>query len=186
MIPLTPALVVATASAFIGLREEGGDNRGLMIELMLGGVQMPAGQPWCAAFVHHVGRWSHYDYASRRSSWPLPATASCYVLGSFASRKGVLVSHAMVGDVFLIFKPELRRFAHTGFIAHVHACGATPAGNPWYDCETIEGNTNEKGSRNGTSVLRQQRRFYPNARAGDQFIRWVDLDPRATAASAAA
>jgi hypothetical protein len=44
----------------------------------------------------------------------------------------------------------------------------------WFDCDTIEGNTDAGGSREGDGVMRTVRRFYP--RAGDRFIRWVELD----------
>lgn len=46
----------------------------------------------------------------------------------------------------------------------------------WFDCDTIEGNTNDDGSSNGYGVLRRVRRFYPDVR--DRFVRWADLDPR--------
>ena len=41
-VPLTPALLVAAANAFIGLVEEG-DNRGQMIERFLAEVHQPPG-----------------------------------------------------------------------------------------------------------------------------------------------
>ncbi len=176
MIPLTPAFVIAAGSGFVGLREEGGDNRGLMIELFLRGVKQPPGQPWCAAFVHHVGYWSHFDYKAAKSSWPLPATASCYLLGLFARHRGILRQAPRPGDVFLLWSPLHVRFAHTGIVAHVVEEGKTPGGNAWFDCETIEGNTNDDGGRDGWGVLRRKRRFYPAA--GDRFIRWADLDGR--------
>ena len=176
MIPLTPGFLIAAATSFEGLREEGGNNRGLMIERFLRGVGLHEGQPWCAAFVHHVGYWSHYDPRTGKSSWPLPATASCYMLGAFARRENVLEKVPVDGDVFLIFRPTLGRFAHAGIIASVMDAGHTPGGSPWFDCHTIEGNSNEEGSREATSVVRIVRRFYPDV--GDRFIRWVALDER--------
>ena len=176
MIPLTPSFVIAASAAFVGLKEQGGNNRGLMIELFLKGVKQPPGQPWCAAFVHHVGYWAHYDYDAERSTWPLPATASCYLLGQFARERNVLMEAPKDGDVFLLFSPMKARFAHTGIIANVRETGATPRGSVWYDCDTIEGNTTDEGKREGWGVLRRKRRFYPAC--GDRFIRWVDLDER--------
>jgi len=175
VIPLTPGFLIAAAEAFVGLREEG-DNRGLMIELFLKGVNQPPGQPWCAAFVHHVGQRSHFDPVASKSSWPLPNTASCYMLGVFAKQKQILVEEPLEGDVFLLWSPMLARFAHTGIVSRVFANGATPAGRPWFDCHTIEGNTTDDGSREGWGVLRRIRRFYPAV--GDRFVRWADLDDR--------
>src|SRR5919108_4036082 len=89
-IPLSPTFLIAAAGSLVGVREEGGNNRGPMIELFLRGVKQPPGEPWCAAFVHHVGYWSHFDYGAEQSRWPLPATASCYMLGEYARTKGIL------------------------------------------------------------------------------------------------
>jgi hypothetical protein len=173
MMPLTPSLVVATANAFIGLGEDGDDNRGQMVELFLREVRQPPGQPWCAAFVHHVGYWSHYDHTALRSSWPLLATASCFELAEFARERGWLVEKPALGDVFLLHSKELRRFAHTGVVVELvqsYGSGAEAS----YVCTTIEGNTNADGSRNGNTTLRKTRRF--SIANGDRFIRWVGVE----------
>jgi hypothetical protein len=174
-VPLTPAFLVAAAASLVGVHEQGGNNRGPMVELFLHEVKQPPGEPWCAAFVHHVGYWSHYDSETRRSSWPLPPTASCYELGVFAKKRGVLRDEPEVGDVFLLWKEKLGRFAHTGVIVHLRAHGETAGEGQWFECETIDGNTDADGSREGDGVLRRIRRFLPNR--GDRFIRWADLDP---------
>lgn len=176
MIPLTPSFLVAAAAVLVGLREEGGDNHGPMVELFLRGVSQPPGQPWCAAFVHHVGYWSHFESVGNQSSWPLPPTASCYELGAFARSRGILKRVPLAGDVFLLFSPAHARFAHTGVVVRVRATGGSTGAEPWFDCDTIEGNTNDDGGREGWGVLRKVRRFYPMG--GDRFIRWADLDKR--------
>lgn len=178
-VPLTPALLVAAANAFIGLMEEGEDNHGQMVERFLAGVHQPPGQPWCAAFVYHVGYYSHYDHVARVSTWPLPATASCWELGRFAERHGVLLCTPAVGDVFLKYNTGLGRFAHTGIVVGVDE------GDPQEDvgvhvCTTVEGNTNDDGSRNGNATLRKVRRFVEAD--GDRFIRWTNIERRARAA----
>jgi hypothetical protein len=58
----------------------------------------------------------------------------------------------------------------------------TPAAAAWFECDTIEGNTDAGGSREGDGVMRRVRRFYP--KAGDRFIRWADLDRRVIAGQA--
>ena len=175
MIPLTPTFLIAAASAFVGLREEG-ENRGLMIDLMLKGVNLPRGLPWCAAFVHHVGYHAHQDPVSSKSTWPLPPTGSCTLLARFAKGRDILRDEPRDGDVFLIWSDQLVRYAHTGIIVQVFASGRTASGTRWFDCHTIEGNTNNDGGREGWGVLRKQRRFYQSTR--DRFIRWVELDER--------
>ena len=180
MIPLTPALLVGAAHAFVGLREEGGDNRGQMIELMLKEVQQPPGMPWCAAFVHHVGYWSHFDELGKKSSWPLPATASCWELGEWATNHNILKLSPNYGDVFLCYSKQLGRFHHTGIVANVIDAYSMPGEDMIYMCLTIEGNTNDDGSPNGTATMCRTRYF--NTHTGDRFIRWPNLDERAKAA----
>ena len=176
MPPLSPPMLIAAANAFVGLGEEGGDNRGQMVELFLREVGQPAGQPWCAAFVFHVGYWSHYDFRVRQSSWPLPPTASCWQLGHFARRHGLFVDQAQMGDVFLKYSPELRRFVHTGVVVEVDE---NVDSDDISICTTIEGNTNDDGSPNGFTTLRKVRTF--SAKRGDGFIRWADIALRAAA-----
>ena len=143
-----------------------------MVELFLREVRQPPGEPWCAALVHHVGYWSHYDNASQQSTWPLPATASCFELGEFARERGILLEEPAVGDVFLLRSRELKRFAHTGVVVGLLPwSGSGESGS--YMCTTVEGNTNADGSRNGNTTLRKTRRF--SIANGDRFVRWANL-----------
>ena len=180
MIPLTPALLVATASAFVGVRKEGGYNRGQLIEMFLREVRQPRGQPWCAAFVHHVGYWSHFDHAARKSTWPLPPTASCDALGKFAKANGILMKVPHIGDVFLVYANSKLRYVHTGIVVRVDAAAKTAGDGMIFTCATVEGNTNDAGSSNGYTTLQRIRRF--NTFVGDRFIRWPELDSRLKAA----
>ena len=173
MIPLTPALLVATAQAFVDLGEEGGDNRGQMVELFLKGVGQKAGAPWCAAFVHHVGYRSHFDHRLDDSSWPLPATASCWALHDFAERHKLLRDTPRFGDVFLVKAKGANMYIHTGIVVTLDDAAPTEE-DVKYVCTCIEGNTNNDGSSHGYTTLRRPRKF----REGDKFIRWVLLDGR--------
>jgi hypothetical protein len=180
MSTLDPRLLIAAATSFVGIGEEGGANRGQVVELFLRQVRQPPGQPWCAAFVHHVGYWSHFDHVSRSSSWPLPATASCWELGAFARARAVLRQDPEIGDVFLLRSHALKRFAHTGVVTSVDRVVQEPDGDTVYLCSTIEGNTNHEGEREGKQTLQKQRVF--SIHNGDRFIRWTDLIPQARAA----
>lgn len=182
-IPLTPALLIATAGAFLDVRETGTSNSGPMVDRFLRLVGLRPGQPWCAAFVSYAGHWSHHDHLARRSSWPLPLTGSCWVLGDHAARRGILEREPAPGDVFLIHSPALGRFGHAGVVVAAAQGGTDPDGSPWFECVTIEGNTNEDGSRDGTTVLRKTRRIRPGR--GDRFIRWVRLGAPEERAAAA-
>lgn len=180
LVPLSPALLVAAANAFVGVGEEGGDNRGQMVEHFLRGVHLQPGQPWCAAFVHHVGYASHYDQVLRRSSWPLPATGSCEALARAARAAGALREEPQVGDVFLLFSAMRRRFIHTGIVVGV-ADESRVHLSDVHTCVTVEGNTNADGSANGTTTLRKVRTF--REVDGHRFVRWTEMTRAGLAAA---
>ncbi len=179
IVPLSPSLLVAAANAFVGVGEQGGDNRGQMVELFLRSVSLPPGQPWCAAFVYHVGRAAHFDHVTGRSSWPLPATGSCEALARAARAFGVLRDEPHVGDVFLLYSRIRARFIHTGIVVGVQD-ETRVLERDVHTCVTVEGNTNDDGSSNGHTTLRKVRTF----REIDQhkFIRWAEMLRRAEAA----
>ena len=178
-VPLSPALLVAAANAFIGVSEQGGDNRGQMVEHFLRSVSLPPGQPWCAAFVYHVGHSAHYDHLTQRSSWPLPATGSCEALARAARAHGVLRDEPYVGDVFLLWSRTRRRFIHTGIVVGVEEEERVHERDV-HVCVTVEGNTNDDGSSNGHTTLRKVRTF--REVDGHRFVRWAEMVRRAVAA----
>ena len=178
-VPLSPALLVAAANAFVGVGEQGGDNRGQMVEHFLRSVHLSPGQPWCAAFVHHVGYSAHYDHLARRSSWPLPATGSCEALARAASASGVLRDEPYVGDIFLLFSKTRGRFFHTGIVVGVEDEERVHERDV-HVCVTVEGNTNDDGSANGHTTLRKVRTF--READGHRFIRWAEMRKQVAAA----
>lgn len=177
MITLSPALLVAAASSLVGA-EPTYDSA--LVDLFLREVRQPPGQPWSAAFVHHVGFWSHYDHRIARSTWPLPATASCLELGEFARVRGALKREPSVGDVFLEYTPALKRFIHAGIIVSLDGARATPHGDTRFVCTTVEGRANAVNPRESRIALVRARHF--SSIGGDRFIRWADLELRAAAA----
>jgi hypothetical protein len=181
LVPLSPALLVAAANAFVGFGEEGGDNRGQVVEQFLRGVHLPPGAPWCAAFVHHVGHFALYDHEHRRSNWPLPATGSCEALARAARAAGVLRDEPHVGDVFLLYGKRHRRFFHTGIIVGVEREDEVQERDV-HVCLTVEGNTNDDGSANGHTTLRKERTF--READGHRFIRWAEMPSRSLAEAA--
>lgn len=202
MIPLTPLALVAAANALVSLGEEGGERPaeglGKLVRLFLrevrnrrkrhtqrnarsnrgrcrtqGGAVWP---PWDAAFVHHTGYYSHYDPRSKISSWPLPATGSVEELAQYAGITGALRSAPLGGDVFLLWKPEDRRFVRTGIVTHVEHSANFSRAEKFYQCVTIEGDSDASSASPGNKILRRQRKFAPEM--GDRFIRWTALDGR--------
>lgn len=146
-------IVLAVARSQLWVREVGGDNRGQVVEHYLGVVGLAPGNPWCAAFVAWVG-------SASVPRWPLPRTGGCQALKEAAERARLLRDRPAPGSVFLIWRPALHRFAHTGFVV-----GAVAEG--W---KTLEGNTNPDGGREGYGVFERVRKFAPE----DRFIHWID------------
>jgi hypothetical protein len=148
-------LVLIVAAATEGATENPtNSNGGPYVQRVLKRTGLGPGLPWCAAYVADVG------VIALQERWPLPKTASCAALGEHAARAGILEEKPQVGDVFLVHYPSLGRFAHTGFVTAVRADGKI---------ETIEGNTNDGGSRDGWGVFRRVR----TPQAKDRFIRWA-------------
>ena len=162
MMPIEPVdAVLNVAWSFRWVRETHGANRGEAVDEMIRLTALdPSGRyPWCAAFVAYCG------YAALRDLWPLPKLAGCASLGDAALARHMLEPAPARGAIFLIFgtaSDGAKRFKHTGYIRR--ELGA-PGSGVW---ETIEGNTNDGGSPEGTGVFVRSRTFGPD----DRFIWW--------------
>lgn len=88
--PIAVDRLIAAALALDNITEQGGQNRGQIVEWLLHDVGLSPGDPWCAAYVSHVGYWSQYDPGTQHSTWPLPRTGACATLGNFAAAHGML------------------------------------------------------------------------------------------------
>lgn len=148
------ALVAAVAEQHLAARprEAGGRNRGPWVRLYTRGRQGDR-WPWCAAFVSCVIRQAAAGLAVTA---PLGYTCSCDVMAAGASAAGLLVPGARIADrtaipagsVFLTRRAP-GDWAHAGVV--------TAAAADWF--ESIEGNTNDSGSRDGDAVLRRFRGY---------------------------
>ena len=128
----------------VGVRELTGNNDGKRVEEYLAQTGHKAGAAWCAAFVS----WCHNQAGIKaaNSAWSpawFPDNKTIYTHGFI---KNTTPCRA---DVFGQYFPQKRRIAHVGFI------------DDWDDdtsyCITVEGNTNDGGSREGDGVYRKRR-----------------------------
>jgi hypothetical protein len=175
VIPLSPALLIASANALVGVecRSESlgagappvPDDDGAAVDV-----------GWDATFAHHVGFWGHYDWRSEMSSWPLTRTRSAAALAVDAWQRGALTDAVEVGDLFLLGSPSGAGFTRTGIVAHVGLARVGPDGLSYQECVTIEGDTDEQLSPSGPKAVRCVRRL--SAARGDRFVRWWALDVR--------
>ena len=125
----------------IGVREATGRNDGKDVEAYLKYVWLAKGQPWCAAFVS----WTFGQHGIKK-----PRSGGCVQLmeqGKTIFIKNKASQIPQKGDVFFIWFANKKRVAHTGFI------------DQWGDdiVITVEGNTNEAGSREGDGVYKKRR-----------------------------
>ncbi len=126
----------------VGVREVGGANRGADVEMYLASVELGRGYAWCAAFVS-------WCYQNANVKAPLSGWVPSYALKSkrIYHRGKFEKSKPQTGDVFMVWYHKLKRPAHIGFI--------DKWGSTWV--VTVEGNTNDNGSREGDGVYRKRR-----------------------------
>lgn len=176
---LSPQLFIAAANALVGLGEHPADRaEGGPIQRMIRQAAGPEGvgpERWDVAFVHHCGVRSHFNDRVGLSAWPLSSTTTAVELGALGASLGVLYESGEVGDIFLQFSPQHRKFVHAGIVTHVGAATLYSLGKSYVDLSTIEGDTNEMGELGGGKAIRLSRRLWPTT--GDRFLRWVELEP---------
>lgn len=157
--------------AEVGVRELTGRNDGNRVAEYLRYTDLDEGYVWCASFVSWVfgqagypeprTAWSPALFPAKRVIWrrgdevrpPEPHSGARHLRISSA-KPGTddtnikdRVSIPQKGDVFGIYFNSVKRIAHAGFV------------DEWGDkfVITVEGNTNEAGSREGDGVYRKRR-----------------------------
>lgn len=159
--PLTSAFTASTSGVNIvgtaykhlaaRAREVGGENAGPWVRIYARGNE-GVEWPWCAGFVSFILRQA---YAEGGQKPPLSYTLSCDVLGQESHKLGKFVplmkrdNHLKPGDIFLLRGQGENDYMHTGIVTVV---GEESFG-------TIEGNTNDDGSREGYKVCRRTRAY---------------------------
>jgi hypothetical protein len=121
----------------VGVREATGKNDGKHVRKYLAAVNLSEGFAWCAAFV----RWC-FDQVGIKTSitaWSPTAHNASYVIYERGKWKRDMHS----GDVFTLYYPKKKRIGHTGFVNRMTNSNTV---------ETVEGNTNGEGSREGDGV----------------------------------
>jgi hypothetical protein len=156
------ALALKMAQAQVGQSEEPkGSNSGRMVNEYLRSVGLPPGNAWCQAFVY----WCYAEAARcLKLLNPVAHSGSVAECWHKAPQK-LLVGVARQNPT--IIKPGwqfILLFAnntgHTGIIERVEAAGAETI------LHTIEGNSNNDGSRDGYAVVRHTRKLTEKSLAG--------------------
>lgn len=149
------ALMLSCATGDLGVREATGKNDGPRVEAMLRHTGLGKGYAWCgsALYTWHVeaglvmpggGRayaWSPTWHPAHRQVWTNARGRNSRFQGAGERDPGP-------GDVFGLHYANLGRIGHVGVVF-------SDAGNYWV---TIEGNTNDAGSREGDGVYSKRRK----------------------------
>jgi len=148
--PLTEKLVQLAAyhCDVLHVQEEPkGSNRGPWVDKYLGSAGAEPGEPWCAAFVTYLLKQCGYSHIP-------PAPAAVIGWARWAENTGRIVASPGRGDLFFLLHANGE--GHMGIVLE-NLGGAI---------RTIEGNSNDDGSREGYEVVRHER-----PPAGLRFIR---------------
>ncbi|WP_026903234.1 CHAP domain-containing protein [Pedobacter glucosidilyticus] len=127
----------------IGTREKSNRNDGSRVESYLQYTGHSKGAPWCAAFVSWcLGK---AGISNPQTAWSPALLPQKRIIWKNTWQQEKIQPQA--GDVFGIWYASKKRIAHCGFI------------DAWGDSIiiTVEGNTNEAGSREGDGVYRKRR-----------------------------
>ena len=144
--------VVKVATSQIGIMEDPpGSNKGPVVDKYLASVGLPPGLFWCAAFVY----WC-FDKAAVKNGRANPLVKTGHVMTHWNKTKGKKILTAEAVDKPSLIKPGHifmmntgGSSGHTGIIEKVEGGFV----------HTIEGNSNNAGSRNGIGVFRLQRKI---------------------------
>lgn len=133
-------------------REIGGQNRGPWVRLYMNGNEGNP-WPWCAGFASFV-----LKQACKSLNLPLPITTSfsCDMLAASAKQREIFLSENQAADrkqikpgAFFLNRRTSTDWVHTGIVIKVED----------EIFHTVEGNTNDEGSREGYEVCRRIRGY---------------------------
>lgn len=128
-----------------GVRETNGSNSGPEVDQYLASVHASPGDPWCSAFAS----WCIINAAEALGIKPeMKFSASTY--GLWTKNPNLQMSEPTDNCIFLInhgLSKQGNRIGHVGLVVSVD-------GN---QIVSIEGNTNDNGSRNGDGVYKRTR-----------------------------
>ena len=178
--PLSPeqnhalrAEIIVKAESRIGIREIGDTNSGPEVDHYLAFVGLGPGYAWCMAFACETTGDSAEAVGLNFEDTNLIKTGSCAAQADHARALGALIPGNLAagqvrpGDVMVVW--EGGNYHHSGpVVAEPDADGVF---------QSVEGNTNDNGGREGTTVLRHTRNCKDSAEDGHckyAFVRLCD------------
>lgn len=146
--------IEATYMSQVGVREHGTANHGSDVAKYLQSTGLNEGYAWCAAFVNWTYRQHGVD-CPQNAAWSP---------NWFPQKRLLDVTRydPQPGDVFGLYFSNKKRIAHVGLIHRYNT----------HYCMTVEGNTNDAGSREGDGVYMKRRL----TRQIYRYANWIDDD----------
>lgn len=132
--------------SFVGVRELTGNNDGVEVEMFLKTVGLGKGYAWCAAFVKYCLLEAGIKKAEKINGMALSAVNKT----NMVFEKSKKLKQPKQGDVATLYYTKLGRIGHTLF---------------WHKeinssiYESVEGNTNDGGGRDGDGVYKRKRSY---------------------------
>jgi hypothetical protein len=134
------ATLLSVARSYLGVTETE-HNSGPEIDAWLDAVHCPPGKPWCMAYVHGVAA-----EAAKACGVANPCPRTAGALRAWELAPEVCKTQLPApGDVFVLDTGEPGGAGHVGIVETVSPDGRTVT--------SIEGNSNQEGSREGDSVV---------------------------------
>jgi hypothetical protein len=130
----------------VGVFESGGNNRGPQVNEYLKSANSKPGNAWCASFVYWVYKQCDSTFKLNSPAWSPSWFNKKYTIYTRGVDKDI---KAQSGDVVGYYYQEKNRIAHVGFFYRK---------TDKYII-TVEGNTNEGGSRDGDGVFKKLRPY---------------------------
>jgi hypothetical protein len=171
MMPLSPALFLAAASALVAsdvrLPRLSTEQRLKDLSPARRGKRRRGDAT--AAFIAHAGYTAH-RHAPGKSAWPFPLDADCEALARIGLDSGVVtVAPPDAGAIYLRYSQQRQRFTRASIVLWAVEVPPMEQYGWSYDCHVIE----------GVTVRRARRAWVTCApELGDRFLSWVDLDRR--------
>lgn len=125
--------------------EPRGSNRGVWVDRFLKSAHTDVGQPWCAAFVTFCLQQAGWDPFAHDLHDGVPEPAAVDSWAKFSRAANRAKGSPYRGRLFVIAG---KGHTHIGFVSAL---------NPDGSFQTIEGNSNDDGSREGYAVVRRTR-----------------------------
>jgi hypothetical protein len=145
-------VVIKKAKSQVGVLEDPvGSNGGPEVDEYLASVGLDSGYFWCMAFVY----WC-FNKASKELNLTNPAVKTAGVIDHWNRTKGKRISSDdAVNNPSRVKPGQIFIMSYGGGTGHTGIVESVSGGF----INTIEGNTNEAGSRNGIGVFKRQRKI---------------------------